>query len=339
MSTRRDDDDIDALEYLRDASKPPAAQKPRPAARPAPPTPAQPAAEKPAAKPTPQPPHRATPVKPAAAPPAPRRPAADLAPLEIGVTPPAKPVAPVASRRRNATAANGVPRFRCLNCGYPLAGADELTCSECGRTFERATLEHWSSPEECERFRNVLWFVAAALFLKLFIAPPTLLWVARVGACLLVGWGGLIAGRDKGGSVGGYYAKAAVVSAFLMFFTLWSESAIAYYTLDMLAGTLLVLALLYDPDAGPVFGSTGTRTTALVLLFVTPLLAVGGYIAEQATATTASGMSLTSQPPSFLGFEWFGFIVPFFASAGVWLFAWFTLRATQRRLFPPTDDA
>ena len=98
-----------------------------------------------------------------------RREKPSLPPLNLAPPPPPPPPEP-----REPKTVDHTPRYRCLNCGYPLLEGDEYRCSECGRSFDRNMLRNWYSDEERARFNSIIWFTVACLFLKLLLIKISL---------------------------------------------------------------------------------------------------------------------------------------------------------------------
>lgn len=316
---RNEDENLDALEFLSDAAaseqpkRPPASARrgSRPPRREGRPETSRGSAEKPPAPP-------------------PTSASDDLPPLE----PPPAPTPESAAPTQTEVA---TPSYRCLRCGYPLANVDER-CSECGTVPDRDTLRHWFSGEEQVRLNNVLWFVGAALFLRLFVAPPELLWFARIGIAIVVGCGCIVAGREKPNSTGGYFGVGGSIAAVLMFLTLWS-SPLAYFTLDIVAACCLLLAVLHDPEGDPIGVVPGVRIAASVFLTLTPLLAVGCYLLDRQTNPAVGGLFGGVAPPSsvFDDYPLFELVIPYAAAFCTWLFVLWALVMLRKRLFTPID--
>jgi hypothetical protein len=226
-----------------------------------------------------------------------------------------------------------MPPYRCLRCGYPLPTGGELRCAECGHAYDRDTVESWFSGEEQARFEHVLWLVVAGLFLRLLVLPQLLL-ISRLGSAVVIGWACYLAYRGKQESTGGYYGLAGMIAAGLMFFVFsWQKSALPFHTLDMIAGCLLLLAMLHDPSGVGVGAVTGGQRLAFAILFGAPVLAVACYVCEQAAdASLASGNPFLSLYPPF------GLLVPYLAAGGVWLFVWRTLAGIRHMLFGPPGE-
>lgn len=234
----------------------------------------------------------------------------------------------------NAAAADEEPRYRCLACGYPLLSDEQARCAECGRTYDAETLEHWFGGDERRRFEHVIWLVLATLFVKLLVLPE-LWWVARVAGAIVILAAGFLAYRGKQDSVGGYFALAAMVIGGLMILGFsWGGRSLAYYTLDMIAGCVLLLAMLHDPVCGPIGRMHVGRRIAPVLLFLAPPLAIACWIIEQ-TLSSANPGALFGPPPLTLAghYPLFSFVVPYLAAAGMWFFVWWTLAGVRRVYF------
>lgn len=264
-------------------------------------------------------------------PPAPARNPPPPAPPAVPPISPAPAAKPLRSSTEpaceSARAPDGTPRYRCLHCGYPLAGESELRCSECGHSYDHQTLEYWFSGQERTRFEHVLWLVLACLFLKLLVLPQ-LLWVARLGAAAAIAWASHLASRGKHESVARYYGIAgmAIAGLILVCFA-WVESSLPFYTLDMIAGCVLLLAMLHDPVSGGIGVVTVGRRIAPVLLFAAPIFAIGCALVQAAIGTQLAPVA-TAGP-----YTPFGFVVPYLAAAAVWVFVWRTLAGIRRMLF------
>ncbi len=63
--------------------------------------------------------------------------------------------------------------YRCLRCGYRLAGAPSLRCPECGAENDLERLEAWFDGAEQGRFDLVIWLILAGLFLRLLLLPDS----------------------------------------------------------------------------------------------------------------------------------------------------------------------
>lgn len=259
---------------------------------------------------------------------------------------PTLPVAPAAPRSRpprtlesggapsQPDATNtGVPRFRCLYCGYPLLTVGELRCSECGRSYDEEALEYWFSGDEQQRFEHVVWLAAASLFFRLLMLVGQTLWVGRIGSALALAWACHLAHRGKQGSVGAYYALGGIFAGIVMFlaFSWTPKQALPYHTLDIIGGCVLLLAMLHDPVGGDIGGVTVGRRLTPILLFAAPVFALACLVVDaslgaRGTISTALG-----------DYSLFGLVVPYVAAAGVWLFVWRTLGGIRRTLFPKTE--
>jgi hypothetical protein len=303
---RDDQEPVDALELLDDAAPahgppqpiplaplPPAAKSPRPADD------RRPASRAPAAQ-TPRAPTRhATP------------------PTDDDAPPPAD-----------------MPRFRCLHCGYPLLEGGDLRCTECGRTYTADTLEHWFGGDEQQRFDQVLWMVLASLFAKLLMPLPLpgIPWCGRAGAALALGWACHLANRGKQATTGGYYAIAGMFTAAVMFLVFsWPQPGalddLAFHTLDMIGGCVLLMAMLSDPFGGDVAGAVFSKRLTPIILFATPVFAGVSWVLHAAVGTQFGTLTLPDD------YAPFGVIAPYLAAAAVWLFVWRTLAAIRRTLF------
>lgn len=350
MAERRretpEDENLKALEALSAGHDPfpPVPGKPQPPGAPAVPRtpPPSPASEPPAGKaPAGQPPT----VKPAARPAAPTKPAqakpAPAAPCEpIPLAPPVPTVPPPAPAMPAATAhhvmgaapASGPPRYRCLRCGYPIADLRHPRCNECGRTYTKDTLEWWFSDEERTRFNNGIWLVLAVIFTKLMFIP-LIMGLARFGGAVVAGVACVVAMNGKKGTVGGYCGVSGLVIAVIMGLGFsWSdEMAAPYYTLDMVTGCLLLLALLHDPMGGAVGGALPARQIAPVVLFVAPLLGAGCWWLQKVVGANL-GLFAGWEP-----YTPFGFIAPYVAATAVWVFVWIALMSARKMLFANLD--
>ncbi len=271
-------------------------------------------------------------------------PAAESAPAHEAEDRPPIPIAPATVREPLTSPPEGVeavsdevevsrgatPHYRCLHCGYPLAGVDRTTCSECGRTYEGETLERWFDGEEARRFEQALWLIVAILFVKLLVLPP-LLWATRLGATVLAAWLCVLAWRGKEQTIGGYYAIAGLICCGLMLlFFAWQAAMLPYYTLEMIVGCLALLALLYDPEGGTVAGATPGRRVVIPLLFAIPVFALVCYLLNgvwQAwMPTSLSGTLLETYSP-------FDFVLPYLAAGVVWLLVWHTVRSLREMFY------
>lgn len=230
------------------------------------------------------------------------------------------------------------PLYRCLHCGYPIAEGGAPRCNECGRTYDADVLERWFDGDEKQRYEHVTWLVLAVLFLKLLLLPD-LLWVSRLGTVSVLIWVGVLALRGKQNSIGGYYAIGVLVVAGLMLLVSWGVP-LAFYTLDMIAGCLLLLAMLHDPEIGPLLTSSTSRHLAPILLFVAPVFAIGCYVGHRIVASTLIVSVPTTRSAQTLSeiFTPFGFILPYLAAAAVWIFIWRTLAGMQKKLFGKLTD-
>lgn len=231
------------------------------------------------------------------------------------------------------------PPYRCLHCGYPIAAGDCPRCSECGRTYDADVLRRWFDGDEQRRFEHVVWLVLAVLFLKLLLLPE-LLWVSRLGTVAVLGWAGVVALRGKQNSIGGHYAVGVLVVAGLMLLVSWGVP-LAFYTLDTIAGCLLLLAMLHDPEVGPVCGTSGGRRIAPLLLFIAPVFAIGCYFAERMLMHSFVFPALAPGTPASLAaiYTPFGFILPYLAAAAMWVFVWRALAGAQQTLFGKMTQA
>jgi hypothetical protein len=221
------------------------------------------------------------------------------------------------------------PTFHCLNCGYRLEAASDYRCSECGRAHDAATLERWFSGDEERRFVSVQWFVSAALLAKLFVFPQ-LMCVTRGAAALAVGAACYLAYREKRDSVGGYYAIAGVVTAAFLLAFAGYQSPLPYFTLDLIAGCLLMLSLLHDAEGLVLWESRGTRMLLLGVLFAVPILGSLLYWLDARAALPALPAPLDS-------YSLFGFVAPFLAALALWGYVWWTIRQIRTTIFPKND--
>lgn len=302
---RRDDENVDALELLAGAAaapKPP--PPPPPAVRPAPksrtPKPAAPAA--PAAPPA------KTAAKPAAAPPPPKpRPAS------------AEP-----------------PPYRCLRCCYPLYDLTGQRCTECGHEIDADTLKTWFGGEEQSRFDQVLWIMIIVLFLKLFLIPE-IQWVGRIGTAVLLIAAGVMAGRDKNQTIGGFLGFGAAGLAACMLVA-GCASPLAALTLEMIAACALTLSLLHDDHGQRIAQPMLVSWATPILLFCTPVFGLACYIGSTFFATASPAGTPT--PAASLLLMIVDTWIPYAASAGLWLFLWLALRDLRQRLFAdPGEEA
>ncbi len=338
---RKDDDPIEALESLASAANPQPPKRPRPAGAPggSHPNPDKPNLTlRPGPAPVPKPagarnpdPYAVLPVNKPAAPP--RAGAAQPKPA-----PTLKPVAPPPSE----LAPGEAPPFRCLHCGYPIADTDELRCMECGRTFERETLEAWSSGEEKQRFEHVLWLVLASLFLKLLLLEPLLV-LGRVADAFVVAWACWVAVRNKPEGPGRFFGVGGIVTGGLMLVGFaWPKNALPFYILDIIAGCLLLMSLLSDPSVGRVASVTIGRQAAPLLLFAAPVFGFILWSVKQtvAPATTPGIVVFPGTPTSFLDrFPPFDFLIPYLTAAVVWIFVWRSLAGVRKMLFAQPEAA
>lgn len=227
------------------------------------------------------------------------------------------------------------PRWRCLDCGYPIIESLEPTCSECGRRWERGVLERWASGAEDARLERAAWFVLAALFAHLF-ALPMFLTVARIAsACFLfAACQTALVGRQD--SIGGYLAISGMAAAALMIVPFaWMGNALPYYTLHLVATSALVLAMLHDPVASVVGRSLGGRQIAPFVLFGAPVLATVCYVLDAVEAAPAVTIPVGGSSYDYAPFS---FILPYLVALGWGVFAWQTLVAARKRLCGPPEE-
>jgi hypothetical protein len=209
-----------------------------------------------------------------------------------------------------------------------------LRCSECGRTYDTETLDTWFAGDEKARFDHVLWLVAASLFLRLLLLPQ-LLWIAKLGGAAVAMWACYIALRNKPEGPGRFYGVAGLAAGALMILSFaWSPNPLPYYTLDMLSGCVLLLAMLHDAYGGSVAHFSLGRGLAPVLLFGTPVFALGCYLADR-----AAGANLIGRSPILDAFPPFTAGLPYVAAAGVWIFVWRTLAGIRGLLFGPRSGS
>lgn len=254
---------------------------------------------------------------------APRTSQPEPPPPELDLAPPSPPSKPQPAR----LAQGEMPRYRCLSCGYPLLGGQNNRCPECGRSFSKSDLRLWFSGEEETRLNNVIWFVVACLFLKLMLIP-VLVHAARLATMIIIAWACVRAAYGKGDSAGGYFGMAGLIAAGLMLLTAWQETPLGFYALDMIAGCLLLLAMVHDAQGGTLARASGSRTAALVLLFLSPLVASACWYAHDQGVQPWS----TTVVPDPYG-DVFGFVIPYAGAAGVWLLVWWTLTRMRKLLF------
>ncbi len=257
-------------------------------------------------------------------------------PLTIPLAPPGPPPEPlipaIPAARGGPQSLPETPIYRCLGCGYPLAGED-LRCAECGRSYDADTLAAWFSGDERARFDHVLWLATASLFLRLLLIPQ-LMWVAKLGGAAVAMWACYVAMRNKPEGPGRFYGLAGITAGGLMTLSFaWSANPLPYYTLDMLAGCVLLLAMLHDASGDGVAGHSASRALAPVLLFLTPLFALACYLADWATGAALAGRSalFDAFPPFTTG-------APYLAAAGIWIFVWRSLTGIRKLLFGERDD-
>ena len=339
---READENLEALERLG-ATPPPGPPPPKKVGPPAAPrgeprpTPSAPAAQPPTPGPaTPKPVSQSGPAAKAAGTTAP----APTALPELTLTPPAVTPAPVGRGPAPAGAPAGKPRYRCLRCGYPIAEDRGLRCNECGRSYDRDTLEHWFAGEESHRFEHVIWVTLGCLFLKLLLLPSLLI-VARVGGAVVIAWGCHVAMRGKAEGPGKFCAIGGLAIAVLMTLGFaWLDDPLPYYTFDMIAGCLLLLAMLHDPVGGGVGGAMAGRQIAPILLFVAPLFGVVCWQADHVFGSSFAGTPTLGAPSTSLlqSYPPLRFILPHVASAGVWIFVWRVLAGTRKMLFDVGED-
>lgn len=227
------------------------------------------------------------------------------------------------------------PAYRCLHCGYPMLSTGSLQCTECGKSFDRDTLEHWLYGDEESRFEHVIWLILAILFLKLLLLPQ-LLSLARLGGAVAIGIAGWVTLRGKQGSIGGYFASATIVVAVLMgLMFAWGSNPLPYFTLDMISACLLLLGLLYDPVAGAVGGQTLGRRVVPILLFAVPLFGIACYVLA---GVLSSALGAVQVPEALEPFHPLLFILPYLASAALWVLVWRTVVAVRNTLFRPNAE-
>lgn len=238
-----------------------------------------------------------------------------------------------AAPRRPPTVAFDCP-YRCLDCGYPLAGAAGLRCPECGRAYDGDTLDLWFDGTERSRFDHVLWLVSASLLLRLLVLPD-LLFVSRLGVAVVTVWACRVASRGKEDSLGGYYGFAGMIAALVMLFVFaWFTTPLAFHTLDIMTAGLLVQAMLHGPADQRLGLAAGGRWLALALLVIAPLFALACHVLDEGWGNTMVPLTpaLDPYPP-------FRFVIPYVAAAIAWAAAWLTLAGLRRSLFPtPRTD-
>ncbi|MEW6250771.1 MAG: hypothetical protein AB1716_08995 [Planctomycetota bacterium] len=338
VSEQRKDDPIEALERLAAAAEPRPAARPAPAVKPA----TQPVSPAAAAPPQqspqqrgggkPAPAHASDPGAPAAGAPG------TLTPYPVnpqslgasGATPRAEPPRPPRVER---LAPGETPPYRCLYCGYPIAEAPELRCLECGRKYTRERLEPWFDGTEQQRFDHVLWLVVASLFLRLFLIQPLLV-LGRLGNAILIAWACWLVLREEPEGPRRFYGVGGVMVAGLMllgFF--WMDNTIPYYMLDIVAGCLLLLALVHERGGGRVARVLVGVQLAQVILFAAPVFGLVLWsVYAVAGDPAATGNAILAR------YSLFGFILPYLAAAAVWLLVWRTVVAARRLLFAPGEE-
>lgn len=244
---------------------------------------------------------------------APPRPARPKPPLPPAARPPAVPL--------DRT-------YRCLECGYALAGVRELRCPECGRPCDPDTLEQWFDGPEPARFDHVLWLVSASLLLRLLLLPE-MLFVSRLGIAIVAAWASRVAGRGKEDTVGGYFGLAGTIVAVLMLLGFsWLASPLAFHTLDVMTAGMVLQAMLYGPTGRRVGLAAGARWLGRGLVVLAPLLALACHIMDQTW-----GGATTPPNPLYVPYPPYRFVVPFAAAAAAWVAVWVALALLRRTLF------
>ncbi len=280
---------------------------------------------------------------------------------------PGRPASPRSADDDEASAAGDAPRFRGLHCGYPIPEGGALRCNECGRTYTVETLEHWFGGDEQQRFDHVHWMVVATLFTMLLMPLPGIGGFGRASAGIALAWASHLANRGRQGSTGGYYAIAGMFIGIVMFLVFsWRLEGIsddlAFYTLHMIGGCVLLLAMLSDPQGGDVAGAAFSKRLAPIILFATPVFAGACWLLDALFANIVAGAAggggggIPIGPPGggpggpgglanlfaslakYLPAP-FGIILPFLAAAAVWLFVWRTLAGMRRTLFGAAGES
>lgn len=230
------------------------------------------------------------------------------------------------------------PGLRCLACGYPLQAETDLRCSECGRQWTRAEMDHWFAGAEQRRFADVIWWTQVVLIAQVFLVPELIgLPMMGGGVCagvavVAAGWACWLANRGRWFTTVGRYGNAALVLTGLSLLRFWpvageepgfSQDSVYAVSLAMVA-PLLVLAMVDHP---PKFYSAG-RARRLLL---------------PATLVSACALwwlpilgDLTTIIPNF---EMAGYSISLFdtlprvLTVVTWMVAWVWLRRVRRALF------
>ncbi len=227
------------------------------------------------------------------------------------------------------------PRWRCLDCGYPIVESLEPTCNECGRRWSRGVLETWASGAEESRLEKATWFILAALLAHLF-ALPMFLTVSRIAAACFMLAACQVAASGRQESIGGYLAISGMaVSALMIVPFAWTENALPYYALHLVAMAALVLGMLRDPVAGVVGRSLVGRQVAPFVLFGAPVFAAVCYLLDSIDAAPTVAISVGG---SSYDYSLFTFILPFIMSLGWGAAAWRTLAVARHRLCGPPGE-
>lgn len=233
----------------------------------------------------------------------------------------------------------------CLNCGYRLQRESQFRCSECGQQHDPELLSAWFDGAEAKRFETVQFLILGNLLLKLFLILPQLMCMSKAAAGAAAGWACYLALRDRGDSVGGYLAIGGVAAAGMAVLFSAADPPIAYFTLDMVSGCLLVLALLQNPKserrgaaAVRVWGSRGAKQTMGGLLFAIPVFAVICYALNGLWGGMVTGGTVTV-PAALSSYSPFGFVLPFIAATVLWVYVLLIVRGFARKMFPKGDEA
>lgn len=314
-----DDENIDALEQLSQgtAGSSPPRGKPRTAHPP-------PATSRPA------PPERRTNPPPVPQAPAPHGAAADSPFPEIAAQPP--PQVPTVPAEEEVDA-EVRPPYRCLHCGYPLASGAPR-CAECGHSYNEADLAKWYAGDEERLLDQVIWLSLATLFLRLFVLPE-LFWIAKLGTAVVIMWAGFTVRSQRESGLGAQYATGCVALSIVMLLVGLTSNTLPFYTLDIATGCLLLLAMLRHPEGSSIASVLAAEKTALVLLFLAPVLALGCWLLDSALAAGLSSGQLSLPTLGTLSIP--RLVIPYFAAAAVWLLVWRSLAAVKKLLFAPAE--
>lgn len=260
-----------------------------------------------------------------------------------------KSTGPAVSLRAQGPAEFDASRyFRCLSCGYPLKIRGDTRCSECGATFDAATLSHWFSGAEAHRLDQILWLIRIALGLKLVLLPtvigyywesfPSVAWIGSVAAAGWMLWLAIRGRIDERGS------RCAIIGMHLVAVLLWMELRVitdnsllshslpsSYAVLDGLIGFLLLISLFQREDVVLPGGRSIVRNSWVALLVLPPLAFVASRVLTYGGLLSVDTLA-SSLIDSFLG-PFVISLVWFLLNLAIWAYVWWRIFRLRKALF------